>query len=45
MKLKNQQLANELRKPIIGHLKKEKCILLLKTIVGMLKCIEMNYYC
>ena len=32
----NQQLANELCKPIIGKIKKEKCILLLKTIFGVL---------
>ena len=30
----NQQLANEPHKPIIRNLKKEKCILLLKTIFG-----------
>ena len=32
----NQQLANELHKPIIKNLNKEKCILLLKTIFGVL---------
>ena len=32
----NQQLAYELHKPIIRKFKKEKCILLLKTIFGML---------
>ena len=32
----NQQLANELHKPIIRNLKKEKCVLLLKTIFGVL---------
>ena len=32
----NQQLANELHKPIIGKFKKIKCILLLKTIFGVL---------
>ena len=32
----NQQLANELHKPIIRKFKKGKCILLLKTIFGVL---------
>ena len=32
----NQQLANELHKPIIEKFKKEKCILLLKIISGVL---------
>ena len=32
----NQQLANELHKPLIRKLKKEKCILLLRTILGVL---------
>ena len=32
----NQQLDNELHKPIIRKLEKEKCILLLKTIFGVL---------
>ena len=32
----NQQLANELHKPIIRNLKKGKCVLLLKTIFGVL---------
>ena len=32
----NQQLANELHKPIITKFKKEKCILLFKTIFGVL---------
>ena len=32
----NQQLANERHKPIIRKFKKEKCILLLKTIFGEL---------
>ena len=32
----DQQLANELHKPIIRRLKEEKYILLLKTIFGML---------
>ena len=31
---KNQQLANEFHKPIIRKFRKEKCILLLKTIFG-----------
>ena len=32
----NQQIANELHKPIIRKFKKEKCILRLKTIFGVL---------
>ena len=32
----NDQLANEIHKPIIKNLKKEKCILHLKTIFGVL---------
>ena len=32
----NYQLANELHKPIIKKFKKEKCILLLKKIFGVL---------
>ena len=32
----NQQLANELHKSIIRKFKKRKCILLLKTIFGVL---------
>ena len=32
----NQQLANELHKPIIRKFKKEKCILPIKTISGVL---------
>ena len=32
----NQQLSNELRKPIIRKFKKEEFILQLKTIVGVL---------
>ena len=32
----NHQLANELHKPIIRKFKKEKCILHLETIFGML---------
>ena len=32
----NQQLANELHKTIIRKFKKEKCILLLRTIFGVL---------
>ena len=32
----NQQLANELHKTIIRKIKKEKCILLLRTIFGVL---------
>ena len=32
----NQQLSNELHKPIIKNFKKEKCILLLKMIFGVL---------
>ena len=32
----NQQVANELHKPIIRKFKKENCILLLKTIFGAL---------
>ena len=32
----NQQLANELHKPIIRKLKKKKCILHLKIIFGVL---------
>ena len=32
----NQPLANELHKPIIRKFKIEKCILLLKTIFGVL---------
>ena len=34
--LSNQQLANELHKPIIRKLKKEQFILYLKTIYGVL---------
>ena len=34
--IENQQLANELQKPIIRKFKKEKSILLLKTIFGEL---------
>ena len=33
---KHQQLANELHKPVIRKLEKEKCILLLNTIFGVL---------
>ena len=33
--LKNQQLAEELQKPIIRKLKKEKCTQHLKTIFGV----------
>ena len=32
----NQQLANEVHEPIIRKFKKEKCILLLKTLFGVL---------
>ena len=34
--LKNQQLADELHRPIIRKFKKEKCILLLRIIFGVL---------
>ena len=34
--LQNSQLANELDKPIINKFKKEKCVLLLKAISGVL---------
>ena len=34
--LANSQLANELHKPIIRKFKKEKCILVLKTVFGLL---------
>ena len=33
---KNPQLANEFHKPVTRKLKKEKCILLLKTIFGVM---------
>ena len=32
----NYQLANELHKPVIKNLRKEKCIHLLETICGVL---------
>ena len=38
----NQQLANELHKPILGNLKKEKCIILLKTIFEVLIWLICN---
>ena len=38
----NQQLANELHKPIIRKFKKEKCIPLLKTIFGVLIYLMCN---
>ena len=38
----NHQLANELHKPIIRNFKKEKCILLLRIIFGMLILLICN---